>query len=234
MHYFIYKTTNMIDGKYYIGKHETNNIDDGYLGSGIRLINAIRKYGKENFKREIVCICCNSKELSFVESIIVNEDVVLDPLCYNIALGGQGGCIVLSEGHPLRSSTIKKIRSAANSNENKKRLSELAKENHKTKRIGMYGKKQSDFQKKQVALANSKPKSKESVANRKQSMYNTFSNPDYVHPNLGTKRTEEQKSYMRSQRKNIKKVKCPHCASEMDPANYARYHGDKCKVKNDL
>jgi hypothetical protein len=46
MNYFIYKTTNLLNGKYYIGMHVTNQIDDGYLGSGKYLNNAIKKYGK--------------------------------------------------------------------------------------------------------------------------------------------------------------------------------------------
>ena len=51
---FVYKTTNLINKKIYVGVHSTDNLDDWYLGSGKRLLLAIRKYGKENFKREII------------------------------------------------------------------------------------------------------------------------------------------------------------------------------------
>ncbi len=47
--YFLYKTTNKINGKYYIGVHSTYQLNDGYIGSGKRLRYSVRKYGKENF-----------------------------------------------------------------------------------------------------------------------------------------------------------------------------------------
>lgn len=51
MIFYIYKVTNIINGKYYIGQHRTKKLNDGYLGSGTNIIRAIKKYGKENFKK---------------------------------------------------------------------------------------------------------------------------------------------------------------------------------------
>jgi hypothetical protein len=52
---FIYITTNLINGKQYIGDHSTNNLNDNYLGSGRPYLKrALSEYGKENFKREII------------------------------------------------------------------------------------------------------------------------------------------------------------------------------------
>lgn len=85
----IYKTTNLINGKYYIGKDAKN--DKNYLGSGIAIKKAIIKYGKENFKKEILLHCNNLKELNEKETEIINESAVNDPNSYNLVLGGQGG-----------------------------------------------------------------------------------------------------------------------------------------------
>ena len=86
-HYF-YKITNLINLKYYYGIHSTNNLDDGYMGSGKALKQAIKKYGIENFKKDIIKFFPNLKELSDFEKFIVNEDLVDDPNCYNLVKGG--------------------------------------------------------------------------------------------------------------------------------------------------
>ena len=90
-YHFIYKTVNSHNGNFYIGKHSTSNTDDGYLGSGQLLQAAIKKYGKNAFKKEILFFCNSEKQLNIIEASIVNEDLIKDPKCYNIALGGQGG-----------------------------------------------------------------------------------------------------------------------------------------------
>lgn len=87
--HYIYKTTNLINKKFYIGIHSTNNIDDGYLGSGTRLRRSIRKYGEKNFKREILEFCNSREELSRKESEIVNSDLIKDNLCMNLMIGGE-------------------------------------------------------------------------------------------------------------------------------------------------
>ncbi|HMS90753.1 MAG TPA: GIY-YIG nuclease family protein [Candidatus Absconditabacterales bacterium] len=88
MHY-VYITTNLINKKYYIGKHK-GEVDDRYLGSGVVLKQAIEKYGKDNFEKEILVICSTEEEANHWERITIQEHLS-DPNCYNIAPGGEGG-----------------------------------------------------------------------------------------------------------------------------------------------
>ena len=92
MNYF-YKITNKINGHYYFGVHKTDNLEDGYMGSGKRLRYDIKKYGRENFEKEILEFFDTYKEALDFENEIVTEDLVLDENCYNLKKGGTGGFV---------------------------------------------------------------------------------------------------------------------------------------------
>ncbi len=92
-YHFIYKTTNLLNGKFYIGMHSTDNLQDGYIGSGKRIWYSIKKYGKENFKIEHIEFFPNRDELIQREIELVNEDILKDPLCMNLKTGGDGGFV---------------------------------------------------------------------------------------------------------------------------------------------
>ena len=86
--FYIYRTTNLVNGKTYIGQHY-GELDDYYIGSGNTLKKAIAKYGKENFKKEILEICSDYRELNEAEERWIKElNAVEDDNCYNIASGG--------------------------------------------------------------------------------------------------------------------------------------------------
>lgn len=90
-YHFIYKTTNLINEKYYIGKHSTNNLEDGYLGSGTYLRRSIRKYGKENFKREVLEFCETYEKLGEREKELITLNEIVGKQCMNLKPGGLGG-----------------------------------------------------------------------------------------------------------------------------------------------
>lgn len=91
MFYTIYKITNNINGKFYIGKHKTCNLDDTYFGSGKILNKAIAKYGKNNFTKEYLFIFDNEEDMNDKEYELVNENMVKRADTYNINVGGRGG-----------------------------------------------------------------------------------------------------------------------------------------------
>ena len=88
--FIIYKTTNLINGMYYIGRRKLKCKGDGYIGSGRpHFQDAVKKYGKENFKREILYAFDNYEDMIKKEKKIVNEKVVDDEMSYNMSLGGK-------------------------------------------------------------------------------------------------------------------------------------------------
>jgi group I intron endonuclease len=89
LQFILYRTTNIINNEIYIGVHETKNINDGYLGSGLKLKRAIRKYGKDNFKREILELFPSREEMYAAEKAIVTEEFIKRPDVYNMTVGGN-------------------------------------------------------------------------------------------------------------------------------------------------
>lgn len=89
MQYIVYKTTNLVNGKFYIGVH--NGSDDKYLGSGSVLKEAIKKYGKACFIRETILSFDTSEEAYEYEKSLITDDLIMSSDCYNIGPGGYGG-----------------------------------------------------------------------------------------------------------------------------------------------
>lgn len=143
---YIYKTINLINGKIYIGKHNAKNIQNTYLGSGVVLNYAIKKYGKNNFYKQILEICSCEDELNKKEKYWIN---ILNSqnkeIGYNITNGGSG-----AEGYKHNPEIIKKLS-----------------ENHASKKIGyvfpMQGKKHTAKTKQKISMANKGKKRSEDV-----------------------------------------------------------------------
>jgi len=93
MFYIVYKTINLVNNKFYIGKH-CQDLDpyqfDGYFGSGTQIKYAIKKYGKENFIRETLFVFDNEEDCLLKEEEMIFPHLE-NPYCYNMKPGGTGG-----------------------------------------------------------------------------------------------------------------------------------------------
>jgi hypothetical protein len=97
MYYTIYKITNQIDGKIYIGSHKTKDLNDSYMGSGKYLKHAIEKHGIENFTKDILFVFDTPEEMYAKEADIVNDDFLALENTYNLKTGGFGGFDYINE-----------------------------------------------------------------------------------------------------------------------------------------
>lgn len=90
-YHFIYRTTCKVNGKFYYGMHSTDDLADGYIGSGTRLWHSIKKHGRENFSIEILEFLPDRESLKKREAELITEELLQDPLCMNLTFGGGGG-----------------------------------------------------------------------------------------------------------------------------------------------
>ncbi len=92
-YFYVYKVTNTINGKFYIGKRASTvepHQDVRYLGSGKLIMQAVKKFGKDSFSKEIIAILESEEACFAMERELVTEDILKDPDCYNLCVGGRG------------------------------------------------------------------------------------------------------------------------------------------------
>jgi len=113
MYYTIYKVTNKINGKIYIGSHKTKDLKDNYMGSGKYLKYAQDKHGIENFTKELLFVFDTPELMYAKESELVNEDFIAESNTYNLKVGGFGGFDYINTNEELRIAKNKKAMESA-------------------------------------------------------------------------------------------------------------------------
>ena len=149
----IYRTRNVISNKLYVGKDTYNNPE--YLGSGKLLHQAIKKYGIENFRKEIICEAETLDELNKLEIHWIKELNTITPRGYNIAHGGEGGDTM--SDNPNKKEIFEKHSEwmKNKSEETKKKISTSLKKKYRNKENHpCYGKKMSGETKNKISEAN--------------------------------------------------------------------------------
>lgn len=89
--YYIYCITNLINNKTYIGQHKTENLNDSYMGSGLMITKSIKKYGKNNFSKEILAVTGTKQSADILEKCFIALYRQIGKAEYNLATGGTGG-----------------------------------------------------------------------------------------------------------------------------------------------
>jgi group I intron endonuclease len=97
VYYYLYEVTNLVNGRTYIGQHITDDLEDGYLGSGKALKSAIKKYGRDKFKKEILAFANGPTSLNFMERCMVPLWWAELPTNYNMVEGGGNGARMSAE-----------------------------------------------------------------------------------------------------------------------------------------
>ena len=204
----IYKTTNKINGKFYIG-FDTKD-DPNYFGSGLLIKAAIKKYGKENFIKEVLEICENKKQLSERERYWIKE-IRARELGYNIAEGGNGG--------NLGEEVNRKIGLA---NKGKKRLDMIGKNNPmnreevKIKFINPMSRPEVREKMKGENNPMKRPENRKKISEKTMGRNNPmYGKVGENNPNYGSRRSEETKEKMSKMKKGKRR---PSIMGENNPA----------------
>lgn len=248
--YILYETTNLVNGKKYRGIHKTNNLEDGYLGSGTALKLAVKKYGQENFSRDIIEFCETYDELLIKESIYVDEEWVKDKSNYNLKTGGQSAGILSQESKDKISNTLKRkyesgeIISVGNLGGipwNKGSIntySKLTLDNMSISGKYRYSNDENHPLKifrcvipwnKGLELGPMTEEEKEKRSKTLKERWKTHKHHAIGQEPWNKGKTGLQEAWNKG--KEMVKTECPHCGKFVDIGNGKRWHFDKCKEK---
>ena len=231
--YYIYETTNLINNKTYIGQHITKDLNDRYLGSGSYIKKAIKKYGRHNFKKEILLFAVDQNALNILERGLVTEEYIAENTNYNLKEGGRAG-------GKLSEFAKSKLRGKKHTEEHKRKISEA---NRKKKHSVEVRLKMSMDRRGKNYIERYGVEKSEEIKKKASLKLSGTNNPMY-----GKKRSDLSKRNKSEESKNnlSKKAKlralngtnpfiiphtCSVCGKVGKGPNMFRYHNDNCKLK---
>jgi hypothetical protein len=228
MYHYTYKVYTE-SGKYYVGRHSTNCLEDNYLGSG-KWVKNIKD--KTTIKKEILSYYENYEQLLEAERLLISENIS-EPNCMNFnnnPIGFGSG-----EYNPASKQEEKERRSIRFSGENnpakKIEVREKISNSLKGKPSPNKGKKFSEDQRKKLSESKTGLKySEEGKKKLSESRKRQYKNGERVTPSFkGKQHTEDFKIKMRENAINREIKVCPHCSKECKPHTFKRWHGENCK-----
>jgi len=201
--YTVYRTTNIATHRFYIGVHKTTDPNDGYLGSGLALKQAIKKYGRAAFIKEVLFCFDTSAEAYAKEKELVTAALIESGEVYNIATGGVPS---IDWGNRRKATAL---RGEAHPQWGKQRTEEA---------------KRSTSESLRKTWATKNEKLLAGIAKGAETRRGRPS------PMRGTTQTAEANAKRSESHKKLAKKECPHCHGFVSPQNFALHHGDKCPV----
>ena len=252
--HYVYKTTCKITNKFYIGIHSTSDLEDGYMGSGVRISRSLKKYGKQNHVCEILEYLDNRKNLMEREKSLITEEILKDPYCMNIIKGGVSLGLNYSKEHTLetkqqislkmKGKSYEEIHGDEKAEGERKKRSEGVKRAHsklnEEERIERYSKSilhlktpTEETRKKMSESQTGKKKSMETRNKISKGNKNKFvSDETRFKMSLSQRNmSEETKNKMSMSAKERPKIKCLYCDIVAQYSHISRWHNEKCKNK---
>lgn len=212
-YHYVYKVTNLVNGNIYVGMRSSilePEEDVAYMGSGKAIESAIKKYGVENFYKEVTASFKTRQEAFELEELIVDSEFVKRRDTYNQKVGGLG--VGSGEDHPRFGATI--------TEDHKKKLVEGAKN---------FADSLTEEDRQRLAKERSLRTKK--YWEDPEFRANQLKRLEENHPRLGRKHSEESKNKMSESAKNRPIFKCPHCSKESRSGVMKYWHFDNCKHK---
>jgi group I intron endonuclease len=199
---FIYKTINLVNGLISVGQHSTNNLNDKYLGSTRKLRQAIKEFGKENFKREILEFC-DYEQLPEREKFWIRKLNAVNPqIGYNHFVSGRSQRVGFT--HTEKSRNLISEHHYDVSGENNPNFGKgLFGEDHP-----LFGTHQSEYTKALIKQNRKPPTGKDNFM---------YGKTGPASPNFGVKRLIKE---------------CPYCGKSGGTGGWMSTHFDNCKFKN--
>jgi len=251
--HYVYVTTNLINGKQYVGDHTINDKSLYYIGSGKIIECAIKKYGEKNFFKEILEWFDTRKEAFVAQEKYIKLFNTLTPNGYNISPTGgmneNGGLHSEESKEKNRKSHLGKpvwSKGMKFSESHRKNLSESRRINKCAigENNGMHGKKHTKESRKKMSLKRLGKKDSQETKFKKSIAAKGSNNPMYEKSvfdiwveKYGQKEAEERNKKMLDNRKreyNNRKIKiCPHCGVSGKGSGIIRYHFNNCKLKKE-
>lgn len=254
-YYFIYRIINVVNKKSYVGFHATDNLNDGYFGSGMALNRSIKKYGEENFIIGILEFInadnWREKERYWIKNIKSH----ISQNGYNMTFGGDGTLgLKFSKESRLKMSNIAKNRSNEHKKkladskrgkkltlEHKEKISKSCKANEKLvlqRQTAFLGKIHTKESKKLIGDAHrGKVLSEETKLKLRDhnlgKVMSEETKQKISKSGKGKVRTTEMRKKYSESKLGVKRITilCPHCERMISAGNYSRWHGDNCKLK---